>query len=935
MINLFNRTEFSFRIVFGHLEAVMQANDPEYMGICDRHGTWGHVAFQKLCKKKGVKPIFGVELATVPDPELKEKQPISFVRLIARNNPGLRELYEITSLATQQFYYFPLIGIDQVKGISDNICIATSRPIEMKAYQNVFLDLNPATREDAIQWAIENDIPPIASSDNYYPRPEDFEAYQVLAGINRDDKTTPMYILDKWSWGAEIKAPEAFKMAALDNARKVAERVDVTLPQAQLVKHTEEKSLEDICRENAKGRGIDLSDPVYDERLRREIGLIYEKNFEDYFYMIADLVIEAKKTMLVGPARGSSCGSLVCYLLHITDVDPIPYSLLFERFIDINRADLPDIDIDFPDIKRDQVLEYLKEKYGADCVAQLGTVNKYKAKNTIVDVAKVFNIPPWEVEPFKESIIERFAGDARANMCIADTFENVDIGKETLIKFPELEIATQIEGHSRHSGKHAAALIVTSEPIKQYCSVDSQTGAAQVDKYDAEDLNLLKIDALGLRTLSVIEDCLAQIKKSNDWILNFPLDDQRAFDILNDGKFTGIFQFEGGTLQGLSGQIKMDNFEDVIALTALARPGPLSSGMSIEWISRRIGKTKATPEHPILDEILKDNYGIMVYQEEIMRVIRELGGMSWEDVSLIRKAISKSMGGDFFDQYKPRFLEGAEKNGYGAESAATLWERMKTFGAYAFNRSHAVAYAMVSYWCMVLKAYHPVEYAAACLRHSKDDDQVVKFLRELDKEGIRYKAFDQELSKENWSVQDGVLIGGLIGVKGIGIKTATDIIERRKDGRPLTKGQQNRIDNAITPYDVIFECRAKWSDLLDDPMKYNIASKISEISDIGINDEGVFLVLGKLKTKNQKDMNSPEKLKGRHGKVYEGQSKYMTFKVEDDSDEILCYISPDKFMQYGDPIMKDDAIGDWYVIRGKNVPGIRLISVDRIKRLGQ
>lgn len=934
MINLFNRTEFSLRIAFGHLHRVVGANDKGFAGICDRHGTWGHVAWQSICQKNNIKPIFGVELAMVADAKKKERQGVQFIKLIARNNSGLKNLYEIVTRATSDdnFYYFPRISKCDIEN-QPGIVVVTSKEIDLKGLCLVYLDLNPTTDTKSISWAKDYNINPVASSDNYYVYPEDKDAYEICIGKNSDDKTTPMHILNEYEWKHNVNCDEEFKKKAIEHSIKLANDCTAQLPKAELVKPIRDMTLEEKCRVGAISRGIDLSDGVYYNRLKYELNLIKEKEYEDYFYLISDLCLEAKKTMLVGPARGSSCGSLVCYLLGITDVDPIPYNLLFERFIDLNRKDLPDIDIDFPDTKRDQIIEYLRNKYGSDCVAQLGTINKFKAKNTIGDVAKEFDIPQWEVKDFKDAIIERSGGDSRANYCIMDSFKDLDIGKSILEKYPELEIASQIEGHARHSGKHAAAIVVTSQPVNNYCSVDLQTGAAQVDKYDAEELNLLKIDALGLRTLSLIEDCLLEIGKDKDYLLNYPMDDKKAFDILNKGKFTGIFQFEGSALQSLCNQMKVETFEDMVSLTALARPGPLVSGMSSEWLDRRTGKQEVETDHPKIGEILKNTYGLVVYQEDIMRIAREVGDMSWEDVSQLRKAMSKSMGKEFFDKYKEKFLSGSERNGFKRDVAEPFWDKINAFGSWAFNRSHAVAYGIVSYWCAVLKANFPLEYSAACLKHSKDDSQTIKLLRELHHEGISYKPFDKDLSEENWCVKNGMLIGGFSGIKGIGPKTAKSIVERKISGKELTKKQQSLLENGSTPYDVLFECRKRFGHIIDNPTQYNIETRISDIKDIRPESDGVFLFFGKMIAKNQRDKNELINIKKRGGKAMSGQTLYLNMKVEDDTDEIICSISTRKYMKYGKPIIESGKVGDWFLIKGKNVKGLRIISVDRIKKM--
>lgn len=1188
MINLCNRTEYSFRLAFGHLGKVLDANPEGYAGICDRHGTWGHVAFEKQCKKRNKKAILGVELACVDDPTLREKQGSRFIRFIALNNSGLNHLYRLVTRATEQFYFFPRIGIKDIEEFAtDGIIVLTSRPIELNDMSNVYLDLSPATKQEGINWAIKNKIQPIASSDNFYPTIEDQHPYEVCIGRNSDSKTTPMHILDKWQWSIAIEAPDDFKEQALKNAEAIAIKSEASLPKAKLVHPEVTQTLRQMCEAGGKVRGCDLNRPAYKARLDRELELIAEKDFEDYFFLIGDLVQYAKQHMLVGPARGSSCGSLVCYLLRITDIDPIPYDLLFERFIDINRKDLPDIDIDFPEDKRDMVFEYLRDKYGSECVAQLGTVSRYKPKVTIGDVSKELNIPLWEVQDLKDAIIERSGGDARASFCILDTFKELEIGKRLLEKYPELKVAADIEGHARHSGKHAAGIVVTADPVFNYCSVDVNTGSTQVDKYDAEELNLLKIDALGLRTLTLIQDCLDQIGMSREELLNWPLDDVKAFDVLNDKRFSGIFQFEGYALQSLCHQMTVENFEDVVSLTALARPGPLVSGMANEWLKRRTGEKEIAYEHPILASILKDSLGVVIYQENIMRIIRDIGGLGWDGVSAIRKAMSKSLGKEFFNTYKDSFLEGAVKNGFEKDQASDYWERMCNFGSWAFNRclagsteiklalpnqftgksmtiedmydkyfyepnhyrknhkpllislesdgrcrpqhlinihkngkkecweftfsndskisctkdhmfmidgewkpiheakigskfkiglyekinnnsgkgkghskgrkcknkkegfgtgeeniswvngkskffkqfkilnknnpcedcgckekrmeahhndfsrgellqddlswlcsachkkrhynkgrtkqwqkgygtddielvnaeykgivetydiempthhnfllenglithnSHAVAYGTVSYWCLVLKTHHPLEYAVACLRHSKDEEQQIRLLRELHNEGYQYKSFDPDLSEENWSVKNGIILGGLLGVKGIGQKTATSISRLRAEGKPLSPKQRSKLLEATTPYDMIFEAKERWGDVFDNPLSYGISSRITFLRDITQESDGEFVIIAKLKEKNLRDHNEDIEIKKRGGSIMRGPTLFLNMKLEDDTESINAGVSRYDYEKYGKPIIETCKAGDWFIMKGYVRKGFRKLYVKR------
>jgi DNA polymerase III alpha subunit len=935
MINIKTRSEFSFREVYGPLDKLLDACKGKAVGLCDRNGTWGHVQFVKACEKAQKKPLLGVELAVVEDASIKEKLGVNWMSFLAANDKGLKEVYELVSQATDErnFYYQPRIDYSLLHDVSDNVIMLSGAfPIwgSLPRKKTLFVELSPMSPERALTFARDKKLPVVATSDNYYPAVGDRAVYEVLAGRNRQVRTAPMHILNEAEW--RIIWPSVTQ-DAIQNQSVIADMCNAKLPKANLVHFENMPSLRSMCEKAAKSRGIDLKKKVYADRLKRELDLIAEKEFEDYFYLVTDIIKFAKEKMLVGPARGSSCGSLVCYLLSITEVDPIPYDLLFERFIDINRKDLPDIDIDFPDDRREMVFSYIENKFGKDCVARLGTIMRYKAKSTIADVAKELSIPAWEVSDLKGAIVERSTGDARAAFCILDTFEQLEIGKQTLSKYPQLRIAAQIENHARQSGQHAAGIVVTAEPISTYCSVDRRTGAVQVDKKDAETLNLLKIDALGLRTLAVIQDCLDQVGWSREKIIKYPTNDPEAFDVLNDKRFTGIFQFEGYALQSLCSQMRIENFEDIASMTALARPGPLESGGAAEFIKRRTGQHEAKSLHVSVDHITKITYGIVIYQEQVMQIAREMGQLSWEDVSSLRKAMSKSLGKEFFDQYWERFKVGAEKLGVSEQDAATVWHNINTMGSWSFNRSHAVAYAMVSYWTMVLKSKFPLEFSAACLRNARDEEQSIKLLRELKREGFDYKAYDPKLSEKNWTVKKGVLIGGLTNIKGIGEKMADDIIQRRIEGRELTNGQKTKLANGQTPFDSVFECEDRWGHIKKEPEKYNITSRISDISDISEESEGEFLIIGKLKEKDIRDMNDPNAVKKRNGRRVRGQSLTLNLVVEDDTGNIRVRIDRHKYIRLGLPIVEEGKMGEWYMWKGEVGGGYRSISLTRWRKL--
>lgn len=933
MIHLTQRTEFSFRTAAGRINQILDLNpDAKAAGICDRHGTWGHLPWERACEERGIQPIFGVELLCVIDASVREKQKSNYVKLIAKSNAGLKELYEIVSMATENFFYTPRIDYGMAMGASSHIVVLLGPhpdwdQLPSKLPVNFYFELNQSTSPKEVKEAVKRGAKFIASDDNYFPTPSDRDPYQMVLGMFADDRTVASHILTEDEFMALPICSGPRWADAIQRSKKFPSLCSVKIPKTVFPVPEKPKTLRQMCVAGAKFRGCDLKDPVYKERLKYELDLIKDKNFGDYFYVVSDLVAYAKQHMLVGPARGSSCGSLVCWLIGITDIDPIPFGLLFERFIDVNRSDYPDIDIDFADDKRSMVFTYLQEKYGPDCVAKLGTVSRFKPKSAITDSSKALGIPKWEVDELKNSIIERSSGDARAADCIRDTFTDTDIGKKIMDAYPELAICAEIEGHARHTGVHAAAIILTNDPLSNYCSIDDKTGAAMLEKTDTEYLGLLKIDVLGLRTLSVIGDCLDQVGMTKADLDAWTLEDKKAFDVLNDYKFSGIFQFEGQALQNIIKQMKVESFEDIVSVTALARPGPLASGGTSDFIERRTGVQAITHLSPEMEEETKLTYGVVVYQEQVIRIARSLGKLSWADTTNLRKAMSKSLGEEFFNKYWLRFREGAMSTGMEEGLARTIWDNINTMGSWAFNRSHAVAYGMMSYWACVLKAHHPLEWAAACLRHAKDDEQSVKILRELVNEGYTYSAKSED-SDLNWLVDGDNLIGPLQGIKGIGPKLALDIVKRRKEGK-LTPRQKRLLKEGKTPWDSVFPARDYWGHVRDNPLAYNITSPLVDIDSLTENTEGEFVFIARMIDRGTRDQNEEHKLKKRGGKRVASPTKYLNVIVEDDTGSIMVQINRFKYVKWGVPLIEKCDIGDWFLFKGDMSKGIRILWGNR------
>jgi len=475
--------------------------------------------------------------------------------------------------------------------------------------------------------------------------------------------------------------------------------------------------------------------------------------------------------------------------------------------------------------------------------------------------------------------------------------------------------------------------MVTAEAITSYCSVDKNTGSCMIDKKDAEDLGLLKIDALGLRTLSVIQDTLDAVGWSREQLLAHPLDDQKALDVIRHSRFSGIFQFEGFALQSVCRQMPIEKFEDMCVITALARPGPLTSGGTGEFIKRRTGTKEINYIHPMMEKYTKLTYGTIVYQEQVMQIAREVGKLSWEDVSNLRKAMSKSLGKEYFDTFKVRFVAGAAENGINDQEAGVIWDNINTMGSWSFNRSHAVAYGMVSYWCCIMKANFPLEFAAATLRNSKDTEQVIQIIRDLVKEGYSYKTVDPDKSGKNWAAVDGALVGGLTNVKGIGVKLAEDIIKRRAAGVALTLRQKALLDHPVTPYDNIFEARQKYGHIYDNFEQNDLNSEPVEISSINDHEDGVHLFLGKIVAKNLRDLNEAIAVQKRGGRVFEKHTEQLNLDVADDTGKIKCSIGRFDFARLGKQIVEEGKIGDWYIWKGHVRKGFLQVQIKQWRKL--
>jgi len=925
------RTEFSFRdgrgaAAFGPLPATLARLTAIWCpaaGMVDV-SAWGHTRWAAAGPKSGVEPLFGVELG-VPTPD--GRRPTAW----ALAGSSSRELYRLSTAARAK-------DADRTElfraAAGKLLRFAGSALTDPECFD--YVDVNPSSARSAlaaVRLADRTGKPLVLTSDNAFPAPEHKNAFLAIGGR---ESVTPQYILtleELWDAMCRVIGRDAFDAAA-ENTRNAAGRACRRLDTAPIISVPG-----DLRAEVERGKAERLAaghlsewTDVHEARIQRELELIELKRYESYFLMVADLVRWAKTQMLVGPGRGSSAGSLVCYLLRITEVNPLLHDLLFERFIDVTRNDLPDIDIDFSDTKRDGVFTYLERKYGRAHVARLGNIVTLKPRSAIAEVGKRLGIPSSDTFDLANVLIEHSSGDSRYGKGLEDTIEGTAPGRAFIAKHPAARVMTEIEGHAWHTGIHAAGVVVCNDPISDFATV-GEDGVAHIDKPAAEALGLLKIDALGLRTLGVIEDSGVVTAEE---LYGLTLDDPEVFQIFNEKKFSGIFQFEGATQRGVSAQIHIDSFRRIDHVTALARPGPLGGGAAHRYIARARGDERVTFRHESMAPYLGVTMGVILYQEQVMRIVRELGQFSWEATTIIRKAMSGRKGKEYFDARGAEFVEGAAKVGVSASDAAAIWDEVNNFGAWGMNQAHTASYGIISYWCAWMKRYHPLEYAAACLRGAKDDEQATEVLREMVAEGVKYIAFDVDRSEATWSVKDGELIGGFQNVRGIGPIMAAKYVHDRAAGA-LTDAHRAKIAKLPVHFTDLRPAHTLWGEYYVRPEAFGINGRVEEFAALpehGRNDSAA--CIGLVKKRVRRDRNEAILIKRRNGEQFKGQPLFLDVYVVDDSTSkpVIARIGEKLWESVGVHAannLRDDE--DWLLMRGRWLKEFNMLLVTRMRCL--
>ncbi len=831
------------------------------IAVTDHGNMFGAVEFYSKAMAAGIKPIIGCEVYVAPGSRFTKgnargsSEASYHLVLLCMNLTGYKNIcYLISAAYREGFYYKPRIDWELLEQYNEGLiamsaCLGGELPTlinlnlrdealerarqmsqvfdDQRFYlelQENYLPEQAKANAGLIEIAKELNLPLVASNDCHYLTREDAFAHEVLlciqTGKTMDDPNRMRFSNDEFY----VKSPEEMIKLfpdhpdAIANTVQIAERCNLVLdfstyhfPQYE---KPADKSLDDILVENSRAgleerlkeirRIRELSEDDlqgYYDRLEEELDCIREMGFPGYFLIVADFINWGKDHDIpVGPGRGSAAGSLVAYAIRITDIDPMPYNLLFERFLNPERISMPDIDVDFCIYGRERVIEYVREKYGSENVAQIITFGTMLAKGALRDVGRALNIPYGEVDKIAK-LVPNVLGITLKEAIEQEPQLKALIEKDQKIK-ELVKISLALEGLTRHASTHAAGVVVTPTPLSEFLPlyVDPKSGG-QVTQYPmsyVEKIGLVKFDFLGLKTLTVIENAVRLIREGReaDFDLKLiPVDDKKTFELLSRGETTGVFQLESSGMKEYLVKLKPNCFEDLIAMVALYRPGPLGSGMVDSFIKRKHGTEQIEYAFPQLEPILKDTYGVIVYQEQVMLIAQVLANYSLGGADLLRRAMGKKKVEEM-DKQKKIFLAGADENRLNLKKAEAVFDLMAKFAAYGFNKSHSAAYALIAYQTAYLKAHYPVEFMAALLTEDMENtDKVIKNIGEVRAMGVEVLPPDINASARSFTVSEGVMRFGLGAVKGVGAAALDSIQEVRKE-KPFASMQDfcERVD---------------------------------------------------------------------------------------------------------------------------------------------
>lgn len=809
------------------------------LALTDHGNLYGAIEFYKAALKEGVKPIMGVEAYLAPKSRFDKNgldDKYFHITLLAQNNQGWLNLLQlITRSHFEGFYYKPRADKELLKELGEGIIALSGCPsgeiarlllrgqdeqarAALEQYLHIFnerfyIEIWHQEKIPEVMAAIpklvalakEYRLPLVATQDMHYIKKEDSFYHDVLLAVQTGNKITDDDRLTLRAGDFSMRSPEEmtelFKATpeAISNTQKIADlcSVDIALGKTILPEftiptgETNTSYLKRLINERINQRYPVITQEVQD-RLNYELSVIEKTGFIDYFLIVQDFVNWAKERKIaVGPGRGSAAGSIVSYILKITDVDPIQYNLLFERFLNPDRIQMPDIDIDFTDVRRDEVIGYLQDTYGKESVAQIITFGTMASRAAIRDTGRALG--------FSYGFCDQIAKLIPFNNSLQEALENVEELKKLHDSNPDaqklIDSAQHLEGVVRHASVHACGTVIAKGSLTQYMPLqyapqDTNTIITQFEGNSVEAVGILKMDLLGLKNLTIIEDTLRLVRDTYGIdidISSIPLDDQGVFALLQAGNTTGVFQLESSGMRRYLKELKPTELEDIIAMVALYRPGPLE--LIPQYIARKHGKEEVTYLHPLLEPILKKTYGIGVYQEQMMQIARDVAGFTLAQADTLRKAIGKKIK-ELLDEQKEKLISGMTANGLDVKIAKAIWELFPPFARYGFNRSHAVCYAFIAYRTAYLKTHYPIEFGVSLFNaDSGDIDRIAFLVDEAKKMGIAVLPPDINQSYARFTADNGSIRFGLGAIKNVGEGIVDAIIQERQRRGPFLNFQ--------------------------------------------------------------------------------------------------------------------------------------------------
>ncbi len=815
------------------------------VAITDHGNMFGVVEFFDRAAKAGIKPIIGCEVYVAPG-DRRDRSPSQnggpnayHLVLLVMNEKGYRNLSTLVTLGNLQgFYYHPRVDLALLKEYNEGLlalsaCLAGHVPylirhgqmddakaktLEMASIfddDRFFLELqaNKMREQEVVNQGLRElsrdlSIPMVATNDCHYLNREDYEAHDVLlciqTGKSVDEEKRLRFTSNEFYFKSRREMEEALPhdSEALDNTAHVASLCGYEMRFGEykfpVFTAPEKQSLDEMLIDQAR-KGLqkrlsqkeDEEGPIspdlrgeYEERLEYELKIILKMGFAGYFLIVADFIEYAlNHDIAVGPGRGSAAGSLVAYCLNITNIEPIKYGLLFERFLNPARISMPDIDIDFCINGRDKVIQYVADKYGRNNVSQIITFGTMKARGVIRDVGRTLNVPLSEVDRIAKLVPE--GPGVKLDRAIREEPELKSLEDAPGTPRKLLSISRSLEGLARHASTHACGVVISDRPLTEYLPLYKGSKGeimAQFTMDRVEQLGLIKFDFLGLKTLTVIKEALKLIESSTRRkvdVNRISLEDEGTYQLCADGKTTGVFQLESSGMKELLRKLNPGVFEDIIALVALYRPGPLGSNMVDDFINGKHGKIRVSYFLPQLEPILKETYGVILYQEQVMKIAQVLAKYTMAEADELRKAVGKKKP-EVLAKHRARFIEGSSENGVNPEMAEKLFGLIEKFGGYGFNKSHSAAYAMIAYQTAYLKAHYPVQFMCALLTLDMgNQDKTIKNIAECRSMGIEILPPDVNESKADFSVVEDKVRFGLAAVKNVGLKAVEMLIEER------------------------------------------------------------------------------------------------------------------------------------------------------------